>query len=214
MKIYLPFLLLVGLLYAGCNKQVCRDCPGFTYDAEGFLPDYAMDEIRFRTSDGDTTVFERLREQTSEPAPVCSVSADEERDIDCNEISDVQYRNAEVGIDLTLSFNQVLSIRNTPEQTVLSFFWKDITQSEFNRTHAVLVVPNIVTDGELVVLRDSVTIGGILYTDVLELRQDATAFAVLPFLSRSARFTSIMLKEGVGLLRLQDVDGKAYVKID
>ncbi|WP_273444758.1 hypothetical protein [Neolewinella agarilytica] len=214
MKIYLPFLLLVGLLYAGCNKQVCRDCPGFTYDAEGFLPDYGAEEIRFRTSEGDTTVFERLRVQTSEPAPVCSVSADEERDIDCNEISEVQYRNAAVGIDLTMNFNQVLSIRNTPEQTVLSFFWKDITQSEFNRTHAVLVVPNIVLDGELALLRDSITIGGQMYTDVLELRQDATAFAVLPFLSNSGRFTSIMLKEGVGLLRLQDVDGKVYVKID
>jgi len=214
MKIYLPFLFLLGVLYAGCNKQVCRDCPGFTYDAEGFLPDYGGEELRFRTSEGDTTVFERLRLQSSDPAPTCSVSADEERDIDCNEISNVQYRNTDIGVDMTLSFNQVLSIRNTPEQTVLSFFFKDITQGEFNRTHAVLLVPNIVLDGELVVLRDTVTIGGEMFTDVLELRQTAEAFAVLPFLSRSGRFTNIMLKEGVGLLRLVDVDGKVYLKID
>lgn len=214
MKIYIPFLLLVGLLYAGCNKQVCRDCPGFTYDAEGFLPDFGADEIRFRTSDGDTTVFERLRAQASEPAAVCSVSADEERDIDCNGISDVQYRNTDVGIDLTLNFNQVLSIRNTPEQTVLSLFFKDIIQGEFNRTHAVLLVPDIVADGELVLLRDTVNLGGEVFTDVIELRQTAEAFAVLPLLSRSGRFTNIMMKEGVGILRLVDVDGKTYLKID
>lgn len=203
----LPFVLL---LVVGCREEVCRECPGITFDYESFDPTVNDDAFVFSRADGSTLTFERIRFNRTEGQEVCTEDVDEPADIICDGFADLQLGSEELGIDMAINYYQILGQRGVPTQTVQSFSFRDRDFTQFLRTHAVVIEPEIVLQGSFVELRDSLTIDGELYLDVLRLNQPASAFDQLTSLPDAGRFTVIEFKEGVGLLRLVDVDGNVY----
>lgn len=200
-------------ILVGCNKEVCRVCPGLTYDFESFDPTIGDDALTFRRNDGMRFDFNFARNTITPENEVCSTVVDEELEISCDAIAEYQFRSAELEIDMSVNFLELIAGRQgVPDQVILSYSFKGRTFGQFQRTHAVVLEPQIILGDDVVELRDSLTIDGILYTEVLEIIQPAAAFEPVIDLPNAARFTSIFLKEGVGLLRLVDVDSNVYTR--
>lgn len=200
-------------LLAGCNREVCRTCPGLTYDFESFDPTIGDDAMTFRRNDGMRFDFTFARNVVTPENEVCSTSVDEEREISCDAIAEYQFRSEELEIDMSINFLELIAGRQgVPDQVILSYSFKGRNFGQFQRTHAVVLEPQIILGDDVVELRDSLTIDGTLYTEVLEIIQPAAAFEPVVDLPDAARFTSIFLKEGVGLLRLVDVDSNVYTR--
>jgi hypothetical protein len=215
MKSSLLLTFVFVLLFSACNRQVCRDCEAFSYDTEAFDPATDGRDLRFRGPDGEVVVFELSGSRTSPESNVCSVSVDEPREIDCQASALFQYTSQELGIDMSFSYEQYQSFRSaSDEQVILYFAFRESGLPDLYQTHALIIEPNILIDDEAVILRDSVQLDSTIYTDVLELKQSVEAFLSVPLLPNAGRFVSILLKEGVGILRLTDVDGNVYVRID
>ncbi|MFT7121195.1 MAG: hypothetical protein ACJAZ9_001373 [Neolewinella sp.] len=211
MKYYLP-LFLFALLFASCIEDTCRDCPGLTYDYAAFDPTALDDEWVFTNAAGAEITFVRVRNNETVADEVCSANVGSVRELSCTESAEIQFTSDELELNLSVNYLQLIGDIGEPEQVILSYSFKAPAFSDFLRTHAVILEPQIVLTNDVVELRDSLTINDQLYLEVLELRQPATAFGALVNLPSNGRFTTISIKEGVGVLRLTDVDGNTYLR--
>lgn len=213
MKPIFSLFALLLLTLTACNQEECRDCATIAFDYSNFDPTVAEDEIVLRSATGETVTFELARFEESPANTVCSTVVDDPADISCSAVVEGQYISEDLGIDMAINFLELVGQRGVPTQVVESFSFKARNFSQFERTHAVVLQPNIVLEDEVVELRDTLTIDGVTYADVLALLQPAAAFEVLVNLPDAGRFTEINVKEGVGLLRLVDVDGNVYNRV-
>lgn len=198
-------------LISGCDREVCRLCPGLTYDFEAFDPTIGDDVLTFMRDDSVSFDFTFARNVVTPENEVCSTLVDEEREISCDAIGEYQFRSEELGIDMAINFLELIAGRlGVPDQVILSYSFKGRNFGQFQRTHAVILEPQIILEDDIVELRDSINVGGTIYNEVLQIIQPAEAFEPVVDLPDNARFTSIFVKEGVGLLRLVDVNGNVY----
>lgn len=212
MKKLFYFLPLILLAVSACNSEVCRDCPGITFNYEAVDPTINDEAMVFTRTDGSTVTFTRARFDETEGVTICSRNVDDPIDIPCDGVAEVQLISEDIGIDMAINFLELIGQRGVPTQVIQSFSFKARTFSQFQRTHAVVLEPQVVLEEGVVELRDTITLDGQLYEDVLVLIQPVDAFDGLIDLPEAGRFTSIIVKEGVGLLRLVDVNGNVYVR--
>lgn len=212
MKNLLLLLAAVTITASGCNSEVCRQCPVVEFDYQSFEPAFAADVIAFtKVSDGSTVEFTLDRTAESPEYESCSRDADEIFDIGCSSSAEARYTSSELGVDMSINFLELIpDRRGNPVQVIQSFSFKERAFSEFVRTHAIVLRPEIVLADDVVERRDSLEVDGELYLDVLELIQPEAAFEPLTTLPDAGRFVTINIKEDVGLLRLVDVNGNVY----
>ena len=208
-------LLLLPLLFAGCLGQECRQCDAFTFDVERINPDYGGTNLRFVDPvTGDELTFERIQSIASPAQERCVADVDSSDDIDCATAATISYRNQDMGTDM-LFVAERLDVANAgrEDQTIFYYEFKAMERTQFVRTHAVIVEPEIELNDDIVRRLDTITLGNRTYEDVLDLLQPASFLETIgEAIPARAKFTNLYLLEGFGLVGLRNVDGEVFVR--
>lgn len=215
------FIFCLGLLClltsSSCLQQECRDCEGFNYDGTAFNPDFAERDLVFRNiATNEESTFEFIRLTATPDQQVCSGEVDDIAEIPCVTGGSSAFRNADLGFDMSLSFeeNDQFSAGSI-DQVIMTFEFKGMEINQFTRTHAMSIEPTLAFQEGVVVALDTLTLGGVLFEDVIDLRQEAEAF--LPVSDRipaAGRFRNIYVKQGLGIIGLRDLDDTVHLRLN
>ena len=211
MKQIIFSLFAIAFLATGCDSEVCRNCEPINFNYESFDPTVNDNTLTFiRSTDGATIQFDRVTTTETPETMSCSRDVDEAVEIICTSAAETEWTSEDLGVDIQINFTEILGQRGVPTQVIENFSFKGRAFSAFLRTHAVVLQPEIVESADLVLVLDSLRVDGLLLTDVIEMRQPAEAFDALPELPDQGRYTRVDVKEGIGIVRLVDVDGTIY----
>lgn len=218
MKQFIFCLGLLSLLTASsCLQQECRDCEGFHYDADAFNPDFAERDLVFRDiATNEESTFEFIRLTATPDQQVCSGEADDIAEIPCVTGGSMAFRNAELGFDMSISFeeNDQFSAGSI-DQVIMTFEFKGTEVNQFTRTHAIAIEPMLAFQEGAVVALDTLVLGDTMFEDVIDLRQDAEAFVpVSDRIPAAGRFRNIYVKQGLGIVGLRDLDGTVHLRLN
>ncbi|OAV44742.1 hypothetical protein [Lewinella sp. 4G2] len=211
---YFTFAGLLLTLISSCLGTECRDCEAFNYDAAAFNPDFRQESFTMVDTAGADITFEFVNALATPEQEVCSSEVDSPNEISCVTASTLSYRVADLGFDMLLVFEEEEQFTaGSITQVVMSYELKSFETTQFLRTAAIIVEPEIVFAADNVESVDSVTLNDVTWTDVIEVIRPVEAYEqVGDLIPESAHFTSLYFKESVGLVGLVNASGGVLVR--
>ena len=212
---YYALCLVMALSTSACLNEECRDCEGFTFAAAEYNPDFAEQDIVLRNVETEEEITFAFVNRTATPAQeVCQSDADDVAEIPCITAGLVSFRNQDLGVDMLFGFEeQQTFIFDGVDQVLLAYEFKGMDQTQFIRTHALLVEPETIFTDQGVVSLDTLTLGTQFFEDVIDLRRSEEALEAATGVPRAGRFTNIYFQPERGLVGLRNVAGSTFVRL-
>jgi len=212
MKTNLFRILLLSFLIISCDAYHSRNCDAFYYEYNNWQKINDQDTISFISNSNEEISFQLVEKYLSEPVEQGrrggTCCDNDPSFIICDMFGSFFYSSDDLGIDMSLYFNQFEMFEQPIEDQTITFevAFKDQSDTTFTNLHNLQIEPDYNFMSPRHSVHDSIIINNETYFDVIQSEFDTSRNVV----DDKIYFWKILASRGKGIVYLERKDGEKY----